>query len=84
MPLGIGVCVNIAYVTFVYVGPVSRPAVVAETRLRRNILSPVVTISVFSYVLERVVVGAVEVDPHRTTALTPGHQTSRAFSDLGR
>ena len=83
MPLGIGVCVNIVFVTFVYVGPVSRPAVVAETRLRRNILSPVVTIAVFSCVLERVVVGAVEVDPH-CTALTPGHQISRAFADLGR
>ena len=83
MPLGIGVCVDIALVTFVYVGPISRPAIVAETRLRRNVLSPVVTIAVFSCVLERVVVGAVEVDPH-SKALTPGHQISRAFSNLGR
>ena len=53
MPLGIGVCVGIVFVTFVYVGPLSRPAIVAETRLRRNILSPIVTIAVFSCVLER-------------------------------
>ena len=82
MPLGVGVYVRIL-VTFVYVGPVSRPAIIAETGLRRNVLSPVVTISVVSCVRERVVIGAVEVDPH-STALTPGHQISRAFSDLGR
>ena len=73
--LEISACVSIVFVTFVYVGPVSRPAVVAETRLRLNIFSPVVTVAVFPCVLERVVVGAVEVDPY-CTALTPGHQIS--------
>ena len=83
MSLGIGACVSIVFVTFVYVGPVSRFPVVAETLLRLNIFSPVVTIAVFPCALERVVVGAVEVDPY-CTALTPGHQISRTFPNLGR
>ena len=81
VPLGVVVSVRVL-VTFVYVGPVSRPAIVAETGLRRHVLTPVVAIAVVS-VGERVVLCAVEVDPH-CTALTPSHLIGRAFQNLGR
>ena len=72
VPLGVGVCLNLFLVALICVGLVSRPAVVAENRLRRDIFRTVVANVVVSWVLKRVVVGAVEVDSHRA-ALAPGH-----------
>ena len=82
MPFWVNACVNIVFVAFIYVGLVGRPAVVAEARLRRNVLCPVVPIAVAPCVLERMAFGAVEVDPNRT-ALTPCHQIGPAFANLG-
>ena len=65
MPLGVGVCFNLVFVTLIYVGLVSRPAVVTKNGLRRNVLRTVVADVVVSWVLKRVVIGAVEVDSHR-------------------
>ena len=75
----VGVCV---LVTLVYIGPVGGPAVIAEVRLRRHVLTTVVAMAVI-FVGERMVLCAIEVNPH-STALASGHQVSRAFPDLSR
>ena len=72
VPLGIGVCFDLFLVALIYVGLVSRPEVVAENRLRRDILRTVVANVVVSLVLKRVVVGTVEVASHRAL-LAPSH-----------
>ena len=81
MPLGVVVRVFVL-VAFVHVGLVGGPAIVAEARLRRHVLGPVVAVAVVT-VGKRVVLRAVEVDPHRT-AFAPGHLVSRAFQHLSR
>jgi hypothetical protein len=81
MPLGVVVGVRLL-VTFVYVGLVGGPAVVAEAGLRRDVLPPVVAVAVVP-VRERVILCAVEVDPN-CAALTPCHLFGRAFQNLRR
>ena len=81
MPFGVVVRV-LVLVAFVHVGLVGGPATVAEARLRRHVLRPVVAVTVVA-VCKRVVLRAVEVNPH-STAFAPGHLVSRAFQHLSR
>ena len=81
MPFGVVVRVFVL-VTFVHVGLVGGPALVAEARFRSHVLGPVVAVAVVS-VGKRVVLRAAKVDSHRTS-FAPGHLVSRAFQNFRR